>query len=198
MGSINGTIKDVIDEMRADGRRDRPRNPRRLPAVPGRGAAPGARAGAQRRRHRKSARVGMGGPLASNVAIALRDARRPAGDAFGHRRPRRPADRRRPRCTGSSARRRCSPGRARISSISTSASSARELHRRGKTRRVGPAAEGILKRAREGAGREAGGADVMNEVRSSSSTRRARSRSAIGWSTSASATCRRASTARTR
>ena len=91
MGSINGTIKDVIDEMRADGVAIglvtlvafRP-----FPAEALREALARARDVVVIDR---AVDVGMGGPLASNIAIALRDLPRPAGDAFGDRRPRRPA-----------------------------------------------------------------------------------------------------------
>ena len=92
MGSINGTIKDVIDEMRADGRRDRPRNPRRVPAVPGRRPASGARAGAQRRRHRQGGRCRHGRTARKQRRDCAARASRPAGDAFGDRGSRRQAD----------------------------------------------------------------------------------------------------------
>ena len=91
MGSINGTIKDVIDEMRADGVSVGLVTLVDVPPVPDRRAARGA--GARARRAScidKALDVGMGGPLASNVAIALRGLPQPAGDAFGDRRPRRP------------------------------------------------------------------------------------------------------------
>ena len=73
MGSINGTIKDVIDEMRADGIAIglvtlvafRP-----FPAEALREALARARDVVVIDR---AVDVGMGGPLASNIAIALRD-----------------------------------------------------------------------------------------------------------------------------
>ena len=51
----------------------------------------------------KALDAGMGGPLASNVAIALREPAARAEAAFGDRGPRRPAGHARRRCTGCSA-----------------------------------------------------------------------------------------------
>src|SRR5208337_4998647 len=73
MGSVNGTIKDVIDEMRADGLAIglvtliafRP-----FPAEALREALARARDVIV---IDKAIDVGMGGPLASNIAIALRE-----------------------------------------------------------------------------------------------------------------------------
>ena len=74
MGSVNGTIKDIIDEMRDDGVADRPGHAGLLPPVPDRRRC--ARSWCARKHVvviEKSFAVGMGGPLANNVDLALRN-----------------------------------------------------------------------------------------------------------------------------
>ena len=74
MGSVNGTIKDTIDEMRADGFPHRPGHARLVPPVPDRRRC--ARCWCARSNVvviEKSFAVGMGGPLANNVDLALRN-----------------------------------------------------------------------------------------------------------------------------
>jgi pyruvate ferredoxin oxidoreductase alpha subunit len=144
MGSINGTIKDVIDEMRADGVAIglvtlvafRP-----FPADALRQALARARDVVV---IDKAIDVGMGGPLASNIAIALRELAdppamhsaivglggRPVPKSSLHRLFRQAA---------------VQPWQGPHFLDLNERVVARELHRRGKTRRVGPAAEGVLK-----------------------------------------------------
>ncbi len=144
MGSINGTIKDVIDEMRADGLAIglvtlvafRP-----FPTEALRQALARARDVIV---IDKAVDVGMGGPLASNIAIALRElpeppamhsaivglGGRPAPKASLHRLFRQAT---------------IQPWEGPHFLDLNERVVARELHRRSKTRRVGPAAEGVLK-----------------------------------------------------
>ncbi len=143
MGSINGTAKDVIDEMRADGIAIglvtlvafRP-----LPADALRHAL--ARANDVIVLDR-AVDVGMGGPLASNVDIALRGlpdppamhsavvglGGRPVPKASLHRLFRQAI---------------IQPWEGTHFLDLNERVVARELHRRGKARRAGPAAEGVL------------------------------------------------------
>ncbi len=144
MGSLNGTIKDVIDEMRADGVSIglvtlvtfRPFPTRAL------------REALARARNviviEKAVDAGMGGPLASNVAIAMRDlpqapamhsaivglGGRPVPKASLHRLFRQAA---------------IHPWEGPHFLDLNERVVAREIHRRGKARRAGPAAEAILK-----------------------------------------------------
>ena len=144
MGSVNGTIKDVIDEMRADGvaiglvtlTTFRP-----FPAEALRRALMRARDVVVIDR---AIDVGMGGPLASNIAIALREL--PDAPAMHSA------------IVGLGGRPILKSSLRRLFSQATIAPwegpnfldlnervVASEIHRRGKARRVGPAAEGILK-----------------------------------------------------
>ena len=124
MGSVCGTIKDTIDEMRDDGIRIglvvivsfRP-----FPVEALRNALAGAKDVVV---VEKSIAVGMGGQLANNVDVSLRNLPRPprlhssvAGLGGTCRSPA-------PRCIGCSGRPACSPGKAPISSTSMNASSA--------------------------------------------------------------------------
>jgi pyruvate ferredoxin oxidoreductase alpha subunit len=144
MGSINGTIKDVVDEMRADGVAIggvtlvafRP-----FPAEALRQALARARDVVVIDR---AVDVGMGGPLASNVAIALRElpeppamhsaivglGGRPVPKASLHRLFRQAA---------------VQPWEGPHFLDLNERVVAREIHRRGKSRRAGPAAEAILR-----------------------------------------------------
>ena len=148
MGSINGTIKDVIDEMRADGLaiglvtlvafRPFPIQALRQALAHARDVIVIDRA----------VDVGMGGPLASNVAIALRAlpdppamhstiaglGGRPIPKASLHRLFRQAA---------------IQPWDGPHFLDLNERVAASEIHRRGKTRRAGPAAEGILKQVEE-------------------------------------------------
>ena len=148
MGSINGTIKDVIDEMRADGLaiglvtlvafRPFPIQALRQALAHARDVIIIDRA----------VDVGMGGPLASNVAIALRAlpdppamhstiaglGGRPIPKASLHRLFRQAA---------------IQPWDGPHFLDLNERVAANEIHRRGKTRRAGPAAEGILKQVEE-------------------------------------------------
>ena len=148
MGSINGTIKDVIDEMRADGLaiglvtlvafRPFPIQALRQALAHARDVIVIDRA----------VDVGMGGPLASNVAIALRAlpdppamhstiaglGGRPIPKASLHRLFRQAA---------------IQPWDGPHFLDLNERAAASEIHRRGKTRRAGPAAEGILKQVEE-------------------------------------------------
>jgi pyruvate ferredoxin oxidoreductase alpha subunit len=148
MGSINGTIKDVIDEMRADGIAIglvtlvafRP-----FPAQALRQALARARDVIV---IDKALDVGMGGPLASNVAIALGElpgppamhsaivglGGRPVPKTSLHRLFRQAA---------------AQPWEGPHFLDLNERVAASEIHRRGKTRRAGPAAEGILKQVEE-------------------------------------------------
>ena len=87
LGSVLGTIKDTVDEMRADGDEDRRARHHLLPALP---AGRGARRAAGAKRVvvlEKSLAVGLGGIVSTNV-------RTPRGQsgcgAHGDRRPGRP------------------------------------------------------------------------------------------------------------
>jgi len=144
MGSVNGTIKDVIDEMRADGMpvglvslvTFRP-----FPVKALKEALAGARDVLVIDR---SLDPGMGGPLASNVAIALRDlprapalhsaiaglGGRPITKAALHRLFRQAL---------------VQPWEGPHFLDLNERVIAREIHRRGKARRSGPSAENILK-----------------------------------------------------
>ena len=144
MGSINGTIKDVIDEMRAEGVAIGLVTLIAFRPFP----ADALRQALERARNvvviDRAVDVGMGGPLASNVAIALRElpdppamhsaivglGGRPTPKASLHRLFRQAA---------------IHPWEGPHFLDLNERVAARELHRRGKTRRVGPAAEGILK-----------------------------------------------------
>ena len=71
MGSVLGTIKDVIDEMRDAGAQDRRARHHLVPPLP---ARPGAQALKSRKRVvvlEKSLAVGIGGILATDVRMAL-------------------------------------------------------------------------------------------------------------------------------
>lgn len=144
MGSVNGTIKDVVDEMRADGVligvvtlvSFRPLPEKALQEA------------LSHARHvvviDRSLDAGMGGPLASNVAIALRDVPdppemhsviaglggRPVLKASLHKVFREALVR---------------PWTGPLFLDLNERVIARELHRRGKARRTGPDAENILK-----------------------------------------------------
>ncbi len=144
MGSVNGTIKDVIDEMRADGVSVglvtlvtfRP-----FPTHALREALAHARAVLVLD---KALDVGMGGPLASNVAIAMRDlpraptmlsavvglGGRSVAKASLHRLFRQAA---------------IQPWEGPHFLDLNERVVAREIHRRGKARRSGPTAEAVLK-----------------------------------------------------
>ncbi len=144
MGSLNGTIKDVIDEMRADGisigcvtlTTFRPFPTEALNA---------ALAGASEVLVvEKALDAGMGGPLASNVAIALREmprppslysaiaglGGRPIAKASLHRLFRQAV---------------IHPWSGVHFLDLNERLVAREIHRRGKARRTGPTAEAILR-----------------------------------------------------
>jgi pyruvate ferredoxin oxidoreductase alpha subunit len=148
MGSINGTIKDVIDEMRADGL-----SVGLITLVAFRPFPIHALRQALSRARDvividKAVDVGMGGPLASNVAIALRElpdppamhsaivglGGRPVPKASLHRLFRQAA---------------IQPWEGPHFLDLNEGVAAREIHRRGKTRRAGPAAEGVLKQVEE-------------------------------------------------
>ena len=163
MGSINGTIKDVIDEMRADGVaiglvtlvafRPFPTDALRQALARARDVIV----------IDKAVDVGMGGPLASNIAIALRELAdppamhsaivglggRPVPKASLHRLFRQAA---------------IQPWEGPHFLDLNERVVAREIHRRGKTRRVGPAAEGILKQLEKERVEKLAERDAMNEV----------------------------------
>ncbi len=144
MGSLNGTIKDVIDEMRADGVsvglvtlvtfRPFPTNALREALARARAVLV----------LDKALDVGMGGPLASNVAVAMRGlpqapamlsavvglGGRPVPKASLHRLFRQAT---------------IHPWEGPHFLDLNERVAAREIHRRGKERRAGPAAEAILK-----------------------------------------------------
>jgi pyruvate ferredoxin oxidoreductase alpha subunit len=144
MGSINGTIKDVIDEMRAEGVRIG-----LVTLVTFRPFPTAALVEALARAKDvlvidKALDVGMGGPLASNIAIALRElphapemhsavvglGGRAVPKASLHRLFRQAA---------------IQPWSGVHFLDLNERVVAREIHRRGKARRSGPAAEAILK-----------------------------------------------------
>jgi pyruvate ferredoxin oxidoreductase alpha subunit len=112
MGSVNGTIKDVIDEMRADGILIGLVSLITFRPFP-------TRALQEALSHAKDVIVidkaldaGMGGPLASNIAIALRNLAADAEHAFGGGRAWAGVRSPRQRCTVSSGRRSSSRGTA--------------------------------------------------------------------------------------
>ena len=143
MGSINGTIKDAIDEMRADGLliglvtlvAFRPFPTETLRAVLARAIDVVV--------IDRAIDVGMGGPLASNIAIALRELPHPpkmhsAIVGLGGR----PA----PKASLIRLFRQAAiqPWEGPHFLDLNERVVGHEIHRRGKARRVGPAAEGIL------------------------------------------------------
>ena len=143
MGSINGTIKDAIDEMRADGLAIglltlvafRPFPTETLRAVLARATDVVV--------IDRAIDVGMGGPLASNIAIALRELPHPpkmhsAIVGLGGR----PA----PKASLIRLFRQAAmqPWEGPHFLDLNERVVGHEIHRRGKARRVGPAAEGIL------------------------------------------------------
>jgi len=144
MGSINGTIKDVIDEMRADGLNVG------LVTLTTFRPFPTAALNAALERARdvlvidKSLDAGMGGPLASNVAIALRELPRAptlhsAIAGLGGRPVTKTALHRLFRQAS------IQPWSGVHFLDLNERVIAREIHRRGKARRAGPEAEAILK-----------------------------------------------------
>jgi pyruvate ferredoxin oxidoreductase alpha subunit len=143
MGSINGTIKDAIDEMRADGLliglvtlvAFRPFPTETLRAVLARATDVVV--------IDRAIDIGMGGPLASNIAIALRELPHPpkmhsAIVGLGGR----PA----PRASLIRLFRQAAiqPWEGPHFLDLNERVVGHEIHRRGKARRAGPAAEGIL------------------------------------------------------
>lgn len=144
MGSINGTIKDVIDEMRADGLSIglvtlctfRPFPTEALKAALGRARDVLV--------IDKALDVGMGGPLASNIAIALRELSQPpslhsAIVGLGGRAVTKTSLHRLFRQAS------VQPWQGVHFLDLNERVVAREIHRRGKARRTGPTAEAILK-----------------------------------------------------
>ncbi len=144
MGSINGTIKDVIDEMRDDDVNIGLITLVTFRPFPTQLLVEALSSARDVLVLDKALDVGMGGPLASNVAIALRElpnpptlhsaivglGGRPVPKASLHRLFRQAA---------------IQPWSGPHFLDLNERVVAREIHRRGKTRRVGPAAEGILK-----------------------------------------------------
>ena len=144
MGSINGTIKDVIDEMRADGVGIGLVTLTTFRPFPTEGLNAALEQASDVLVVDRALDVGMGGPLASNVGLALRNLPRPprlhsAIVGLGGR----PATK-------------VSLHRLFRQAVVQPWSGpnfldlnervvAREIHRRGKTRRAGPTAEAILK-----------------------------------------------------
>jgi len=144
MGSLNGTIKDVIDEMRADGV-----SVGLVTLVTFRPFPTHALREALARARNvividKALDVGMGGPLASNVAIAMRGL--PQAPAMlsavvglgGRAVPKTSLHRLFRQAT-------IHPWEGPHFLDLNERVAAREIHRRGKERRAGPAAEAILK-----------------------------------------------------
>jgi len=144
MGSINGTIKDVVDEMRADGLSIGLVTLVTFRPFPTHALKDALAQAKDVIVIDKALDVGMGGPLASNVAIALRDTPR--------------APRMHSAIAGLGGR---PVLKASLHKLFRQATVqpwegphfldlndrvvAREIHRRGKARRAGPAAEAILK-----------------------------------------------------
>ena len=83
MGSINGTIKDAIDEMRADGFQHRPRHHRVVPAIPNRVVASGACGPKACSGDRKELRGRHGRPTRQQCRSCLAQYTGSAAGAFG-------------------------------------------------------------------------------------------------------------------
>jgi pyruvate ferredoxin oxidoreductase alpha subunit len=144
LGSINGTIKDVVDEMRADGIAIGVVTLVTFRPLPTRALQEALAHARNVVVIDRSLDVGMGGPLASNIAIALRQlpdppamhsviaglGGRPVTKASLHRTFRQAM---------------VQPWEGPLFLDLNERVVARELHRRGKARRSGPAAENILK-----------------------------------------------------
>jgi pyruvate ferredoxin oxidoreductase alpha subunit len=144
MGSINGTIKDVVDEMRTDGVRIGVVTLVAFRPLPTRALQEALRRAKDVVVVDRSLDPGMGGPLASNISIALRAlpdpprmhsviaglGGRPVTKASLHRLFRQAM---------------IQPWEGPHFLDLNERVIARELHRRGKARRSGPAAENILK-----------------------------------------------------
>ncbi len=144
MGSINGTIKDVIDEMRAEGVNIGLVTLTTFRPFPTQALNAALERASDVLVIDKSLDPGMGGPLASDVAIALRDL------------PRAPKLHSAVVGLGGRAVTKAALHRLFRQSMVQPWSGvhfldlnervvAREIHRRGKARRAGPAAEAILK-----------------------------------------------------
>ena len=144
MGSINGTIKDVVDEMRADGVAIGAVTLVAFRPFPAEALRQALARASDVVVIDRAVDVGMGGPLASNVAIALRElpdppamhsaivglGGRPVPKASLHRLFRQAA---------------VQPWEGPHFLDLNERVVAREIHRRGKSRRAGPAAEAILR-----------------------------------------------------
>ena len=144
MGSVNGTIKDVIDEMRAEDISIGVVSLVTFRPFPVRALQQALARAKNVIVIDKSLDTGMGGPLASNVALALRDLAhapsmhsaivglggRPVTKAALHRMFRQAV---------------IQPWEGPHFLDLNERVIAKELHRRGKARRAGPAAESILK-----------------------------------------------------
>ncbi|MDE2383458.1 MAG: pyruvate ferredoxin oxidoreductase [Alphaproteobacteria bacterium] len=144
MGSVNGTIKDVIDEMRSEGLSIGLVSLVTFRPFPTRALQQALTQAKDVIVIDKSLDTGMGGPLASNIALALRDLAhapkmhsvivglggRPVTKAALHRVFRQAM---------------IQPWEGSHFLDLNDRVIAREIHRRGKARRSGPAAENILK-----------------------------------------------------
>ena len=198
LGSVLGTIEDVVDELRERGRAASARSA--IKSLPARSrstrCAPRSATRSASSCSRRRSRSASAGSSARTCGSRSRGCR--LHGLRRRRRPRRPADHQARRCTRLFARRARRPARAaRPSSTSTASSSSASSRAHAASRRSGPHAENILRDLGIVAaqGRLRGGAVPSSR---SSSTRRAASRSATGCSTPSSARCRPTRSARTR
>ena len=143
LGSVIGTIKDTVDEMRDAACTHRRARRSVVPPVPARRGARGARRRAARRRAREEPR---GRPRRHRLRPTCA---RPVGLAaarlHGHRRPRRARDHARRRSSACCARRSPTSWSRSPSSTSTGASSTASSSAKAQTRRSGPIAENLLR-----------------------------------------------------
>ncbi len=146
MGSVNGTIKDTIDEMRDDGVQHRPGHARVLPAVPDRGAARGCWPAASMSWWSKRASPSAWAASSPTMSI-LRLRNTPAAPqvhsviaGLGGR----PITR--PRCTACSAAPMAQPWEGAHFLDLNEEIIGKELHHVRKMRRSGPTAENLLRR----------------------------------------------------
>ena len=154
MGSVNGTIKDTIDEMRADGIRIGLVTLVSFRPFPTRGTARGAGARQARRRDREELRRRHGRPARQQRRSRAAQHRRRAASALGRSRGWADVPITRQSLHGLFRRAlRAAVGRRAFSRSQRGDRGRRNSHHVRKVRRSGPTAENLLRRLSEGAHR---------------------------------------------